>query len=158
MQRSKQQALMFLLGAVLIGGVLGFSADRVMSKKPQRTSARVRMYDDIGITPEQRVRMDSVLDATNCKTSDLLKPIRPAMDSIRAEGVKTLLSLMTPEQRLAYDAREKRVRAIFDSVEKARAARGESRLEHARRCAGSRPAPGAGAGPESRGAGGPSFR
>jgi hypothetical protein len=28
MQRSKQQALMFLLGAVLVGGAVGFSADR----------------------------------------------------------------------------------------------------------------------------------
>ena len=44
MQRSKQQALMFLLGAVLVGGVLGFSADRVMSKKPQRMSARMSSY------------------------------------------------------------------------------------------------------------------
>ncbi len=30
MQRSKQQALMFLLGAVLVGGALGFSADRYL--------------------------------------------------------------------------------------------------------------------------------
>jgi hypothetical protein len=30
MQRSKQQALMFLLGAVLVGGVLGVSAARGM--------------------------------------------------------------------------------------------------------------------------------
>ncbi len=50
MQRSKQQALMFLLGAVLVGGVLGFSANRVMSSsKPKRASAREQMYADIGI-------------------------------------------------------------------------------------------------------------
>ena len=30
MQRSKQQALMFVLGAALVGGALGFSADRYM--------------------------------------------------------------------------------------------------------------------------------
>ena len=30
MQRSKQQAIMFLLGAVLVGGVVGFSAERVI--------------------------------------------------------------------------------------------------------------------------------
>lgn len=124
MQRSKQQALMFLLGAVLVGGVLGFSADRIMSKKPQHISARVRMYDDIGIRPEQRAKMDSVLDETNCKTQDLMKSIRPAMDSIRAEGSKALLALMTDEQRKAYDIREARFRAQMDSIEKARA-RGE---------------------------------
>jgi len=30
MQRSKQQALMFLLGIGLVGGALGFSADRYL--------------------------------------------------------------------------------------------------------------------------------
>jgi hypothetical protein len=123
-QRSKQQALMFLLGAVLVGGVLGFSADRVMSRKPQRVSARVRMYDDIGIAPDQRVKMDSVLDETNCKTQDLMKTVRPALDSVRAEGSKSLLALMTAQQRSAYDAREARFKAQMDSIEKARA-RGE---------------------------------
>ncbi len=128
MQRSKQQALMFLLGALLVGGVLGFSADRVMSKKPQRMSARMRMYDDIGIAPEQRMKMDSVLDETNCKTQDLMRPVRPALDSVRAEGSKALLSLMTEPQRVAYFAREARFKAQMDSIEKARAAH--------RRCGG----------------------
>src|SRR6185436_13677185 len=67
MQRSKQQALMFLLGATLVGGVLGFSAERVISKKPKRLPARVQMYDDIGIDYAQRVTMDSILDDTNCR-------------------------------------------------------------------------------------------
>src|SRR5258708_33789277 len=122
MQRSKEQALMFLLGALLVGGVLGFSADRVMSKKPQRMSARMRMYDDIGIAPEQRMKMDSVLDETNCKTQDLMRPVRPALDSVRAEGSKALLSLMTEPQRVAYLAREPRFKEQMDSTEKAQPA------------------------------------
>src|SRR3954462_3118855 len=113
---------MFLLGAVLVGGVLGFSADRVMSKKPPRMSARMRMYDDIGITPDQRVKMDSILDETNCKTQDLLRPLRPAMDSIRSAGSTAILGLMTADQRAAYDAREVRFKARVDSIEKANAA------------------------------------
>ena len=31
MQRSRSLALMFLLGALLVGGALGFTADRVLS-------------------------------------------------------------------------------------------------------------------------------
>jgi hypothetical protein len=157
-QRSKQQALMFLLGAVLVGGVLGFSADRVMSKKPQRVSARMRMYDDIGIPADQRVKMDSILDETNCKTQDLMRPLRPAMDSIRTASWKSILSLMTAQQRTAYDAREKRFKAFVDSVEKAKAATGHTadHSDRPRRCGGPGGGPGAGPGP-SRGPGGPFF-
>jgi hypothetical protein len=134
-QRSKQQALMFLLGAVLVGGVLGFSADRVMSKKPTRMSARMRMYEDIGITPDQRVKMDSILDETNCKTQDILKPVRPAMDSVRTAGSNAILGLMTAEQRAAYDAREARFRARIDSMEKA-SRTGNDHSDRPRRCGG----------------------
>jgi hypothetical protein len=120
MQRSKQQAMFFLLGAMLVGGVVGASAARVMEKKPARVSARVQMYDDIGISAEKRVAMDSVLDDMNCKTSDIMASVRPSMDSVRAEGFRSLLGMMTPEQRDAYDARERRFKARMDSLEKTR--------------------------------------
>src|ERR1051325_5615162 len=155
MQRSKQQALMFLLGAVLVGGVLGFSADRVMSKRPPRISPRLRMYEDLGITAEQRVKMDSVLDETNCKAGDLMQSIRPAMDSVRAAGRQSIIAMMTPAQRVAYDAREARAKAFVDSVDKARAAaRASDHADRPRRCGPS----GGGGGPgPSHGPGGPFF-
>jgi hypothetical protein len=163
MQRTKQQALMFLLGAILVGGVLGFSADRVMSKKPQRVSARMRMYDDIGIAPDQRVKMDSVLDETNCKTQELMKSVRPAMDSVRAEGSKALLALMTEQQRTAYFAREVRFKAQIDSMEKARATRNSAggpgdHADRPRHCGGPGAVPGMGGPGPNRGPGGPFFR
>ena len=171
MQRSKQQALMFLLGAVLVGGVLGFSADRVMtSKKPgARVPARVQMYNDIGITAEQRVKMDSVLDETNCKTSEIMRTVRPAMDSVRAEGLKTFVSMLTPEQRAAYELREQRMKARMDSLEKerdAKWAKDHPGAERPRRCGPSRtgatPSPTTHSGsepaaPERKGPGGPLF-
>jgi hypothetical protein len=157
MQRSKQQALMFLLGAVLVGGVLGFSAERVINKKPARVPARVQMYDDIGISADQRVRMDSVLDETNCKTAEIMRTVRPSMDSVRAHGLKTFVEMMTPEQREAYQLRDQRMKARFDSQEKerdAKWAREHPGVERTRRCgpgrtgsaqpdAGARPAQGA---------------
>ena len=148
---------MFLLGAVLVGGVLGFSAERVISKKPQRISARMRMYEDIGIPADQRVKMDSILDETNCKTQELLRPLRPALDSIRTASWKSILALMTPQQRAAYDAREARAKAFVDSVEKARGASGHA-ADHGdrpRRCGGPG-SPGGSPGP-TRGPGGPFF-
>jgi len=52
MERPKQQALAFLLGALLVGGALGFSADRVL-RQDELTPAqrRAQFYEDIGITP-----------------------------------------------------------------------------------------------------------
>ena len=159
MQRNKQQALMFLLGAVLVGGVLGFSADRVMSKKPQRVSARMRMYDDIGIAPDQRVKMDSVLDETNCKTQELMQSVRPAMDSARAEGRKALLGLMTePSERRTPPARRGSRRRWTPSTRPGQlVARAEvPAITRIGRGGGGGPGMG-GPGP-SRGPGGPFFR
>lgn len=153
MQRSKQQALMFLLGAVLVGGVLGFSAERVMNKKPARVPARVQMYDDIGIDSAQRVTMDSVLDETNCKLGDVSRPLRPKLDSVRTEGFNSIKALMTPVQREAFDAREGRMRARMDSVEKARDAEwAKKHPDRPSRCGSGAPRAGSGG---SSGGGGP---
>ena len=85
MQRSKQRALFFLLGAVLVGGALGFSADRLMADKHRGPSAgRQRFYDNLGMTDAQRFKGDSMLDEQNCQINAVMKPVRPVLDSIRA--------------------------------------------------------------------------
>jgi Spy/CpxP family protein refolding chaperone len=106
MQRSKQQALMFLLGAVLVGGVLGFSADRVLTRdKPRDWTPRVRMYEDLGLTQEQRSRMDSLLDDRSCQISAVMKPVRAQVDSIRESAHQQILQMLTPEQREKFELR-----------------------------------------------------
>jgi hypothetical protein len=146
MQRSKQQALMFLLGALLVGGVVGASAIKVIDKKPKRVPARVQMYDDIGIDSAQRVTMDSILDETNCRLGDAGRPLRPRMDSIRDGGYATIRELMTPQQRDAFDARVQRMRHMMDSTEKARDAEwAKTHPERPRRC-GSGPSRGGSSG------------
>ena len=79
MERPKQQALAFLLGALLVGGVLGFSADRVF-RQEQLTPAqrRAQFYEDIGITVQQRPVLDSLLDDRNCRMDSVVKTIQPA--------------------------------------------------------------------------------
>lgn len=107
MQRSKQQALFFLLGAVLVGGVLGFSADRVLSSDRGRHWApRQAMYDDLGLSAEQRSTMDSLLDDRNCQISALMKPVRPALDSVKASAHQQVLQVLTPEQRAKLELRK----------------------------------------------------
>jgi hypothetical protein len=119
MQRSKQQALMFLLGAVLVGGVLGFSADRVLGDKPKSLVPRMRMYDDLGLSEAQRTTMDSVLDERNCQISAVMKPVRPHLDSIKQAAHQQMLQILTPEQQSKLELRRKEMERR-DSLEKAR--------------------------------------
>jgi len=107
MQRSKQQALMFLLGAVLVGGVLGFSAERVMLHvdKDRSWAARTAMYDDLGLSSSQRASMDSVIDEKNRRVDSLLKPVKPQIDSVRANARAQFYRIFTPDQRTKFETR-----------------------------------------------------
>src|SRR5687767_5122121 len=120
MQRSKQQALMFLLGAVLVGGVLGFSADRMLGDEKTRPWAgRHRMYNDLALSQEQRSTMDSLLDDRNCQISAVMKPVRPQLDSIKQVAHQQMLQILTPEQQAKLEFRRKEMERR-DSVDKAR--------------------------------------
>jgi hypothetical protein len=115
MQRSKQQAMMFLLGAVLVGGVLGFSADRVLADNQKHWAPRMRMYDDLGLSAEQRTTMDSVLDERNCQIGAVMKPVKPQLDSIKKAAHQQVLQVLTPEQRGMLEQRVQEM-AKRDSV------------------------------------------
>lgn len=120
MQRSKQQALMFLLGAVLVGGALGFTADQMWNQKSRKTWApRQRFYDDLELSQTQRVRIDSLLDEQNCQIGAVMKPVRPKLDSIRASGRQQVAAVLTPVQQARLEARRQEM-VRRDSVEKAR--------------------------------------
>lgn len=108
MQRSKHLAMMFLLGAVLVGGALGFTADRVWMKDPSCNDPRrckALLYDRLELTAKQRAEWDSLLDERHRQFDSLLKPIRPQMDTIRMRSRAQLRALLTtPEQQARYDA------------------------------------------------------
>ena len=108
MQRPKQQALAFLLGAVLVGGVVGFTAERAFRRDDASLAAhRKAMYDDLGLLPAQRARMDSVFDEFDCQLDVIVKPVQPALDSVRAIRRVRINAIVTPEQRVRLDARRK---------------------------------------------------
>jgi hypothetical protein len=108
MERPKQQALAFLLGAVLVGGVLGFSADRVLRSDDTSIMAkRKALYDDLEMQPAQRAAMDSLFDARNCKYDAIFTPIQPALDSLRVETRAKMDAILTTEQRVQLDARRR---------------------------------------------------
>ena len=108
MDRPKQQALAFLLGALLVGGVLGFSADRVLRKDdPTPAARRQAFYEDIGITAAQRPAMDSLLDERNCRMDSVVKTIQPILDSIKFESRARMDRVLTPEQHARIELRRR---------------------------------------------------
>jgi hypothetical protein len=120
MQRSKQQSLAFLLGAVLVGGVVGFSADRVFHTNENTSIAarRKALYDDLGLAEQQRAALDSVFDESNCQFENLFRPLQPAMDSIKVARRAAMNAILTPDQRTRLDARRKDDEARRDAERK----------------------------------------
>jgi Spy/CpxP family protein refolding chaperone len=109
MQRSKQQALMFLLGAALVGGVLGFSADRYLAheKVMSEFGPRPKFYDALGLSQQQQYTLDSIAYAQDCVMKAVMAPVQPKVDSIRAEFRTQFRQVFTPEQQAQLDARRK---------------------------------------------------
>ena len=108
MQRSKNLAMMFLLGAVLVGGALGFTADRVWMRDAacnDPRASRALLYDRLELNAAQRAEWDSILDDRHRQFDSLFKPIKPQMDSIRSRSRAQMRALLTtPEQRARFEA------------------------------------------------------
>ncbi len=108
MERPKQQALLFLLGALLVGAVVGFSADRVFRRDDSSISARRQaLYDDLKLASAQRAALDSLFDARNCRYDSIFKPIQPALDTLKLDTRARMNAILTPEQRSRLDARRR---------------------------------------------------
>jgi Spy/CpxP family protein refolding chaperone len=114
--RSRQTATMFLLGALLTGGVLGFSANRVFAGgrkplvQPQR-QLRDQLSERLQLTPAQRERVDSILDDRHRQMTEVLKPVRPRMDSIRLNARANIRRILTPAQEVEFEAMLKELQA-----------------------------------------------
>ena len=104
MERSKNTAVAFLLGAVLVGGAVGFATDRVMVREHLRASrlrdSRQLLADRLRLNESQRAKVDSIIDERQRQTSLLLAPFREQMDSLRfAARDQIRLILDEPQQR-----------------------------------------------------------
>ncbi len=92
MERSKGYALMFLLGAFLAGGALGFTANRVMGGGPGREMRGGgagggggylrRMTRVLDLTPSQQTALDSLMEQKKRQIVALYRPVQPQLDSL----------------------------------------------------------------------------
>ena len=117
MQGSKNLAVMFLLGATLVGGALGFAADRYAVKDrlcaPKLSEAELRQafYEDLDLTAEQRSKWDALLDERQRGMAAARAAIRPRQDSIMENYRLRTTELLTAEQRERLDQRRREDRA-----------------------------------------------
>ena len=105
MQPSKNLAITFLLGAVVVGGALGFTADRVMLREriARRESDRGALADRLQLDVSQRARLDSIIDDRHKRYEVIMSTVRPALDSVKRRARDEIRLMLTPAQRAEFE-------------------------------------------------------
>jgi hypothetical protein len=125
---TRSLAMAFVLGALLVGGVLGFTADRVLgrddacSRYLTRSELRNRFADRLELTPAQRVKIDSILDARRVQVDSIEAPVQAAMTAVNDSTRRRIDAVLDPDQRVKFAEmradKDRRDRA--DSLQRAR--------------------------------------
>ena len=104
-RRDKGIAIAFLFGALLVGGGLGFTADRLArgAIMPSRAELRDQFARTVQLTTAQRSAVDSILDRRNRDLDSALGPLRPRLDSIRERARQEIRQRLDPAQRKAFE-------------------------------------------------------
>lgn len=109
MRQTNGLALAFFVATFAAGAVVGvvgekwLARERVQRQWGDPRAMRARLADDLGMSPEQRAAMDSLLDGRNRQYDSLMAPLRPSLDSLGATTRQRLRQLLTPEQQATYD-------------------------------------------------------
>jgi hypothetical protein len=124
---TKNSALAFLLGAALVGGVFGFTADRLVTRDRvcprwgDEGAMRRRFGDELGLTEVQRAAVDTILTAKHRAIQAVVQPMRPQLDSISDDAARRIKARLDRDQQATFD------RMVADmKAQKAREAQGKS--------------------------------
>lgn len=113
MQQSKNVAIAFLLGAVLVGGALGFTADRVMLRdrisRPE--GGRPSLADRLQLDVAQRAKLDSIADDRHKRFEMIMATVAPALDSSKQRARDEIRLMLNPTQLAEFEK-------VLDEMEK----------------------------------------
>jgi hypothetical protein len=105
MQQSKNLAIAFLLGAVVVGGALGFTADRVLLRdrisRPE--GGRPSLADRLQLDATQRAKLDSIVDDRHKRYNLIMSTVRPALDSVKQRARDEIRLILTPTQLAEFE-------------------------------------------------------
>ena len=105
---TRSLALAFVLGALLVGGVLGFTADRVLARSDTcsryftRGELRKRFADRLELTAAQRVKIDSILDAKRAAMDSIQAPMKDAMAAVSDSTTQRIEAVLDAGQRKEF--------------------------------------------------------
>ncbi|WP_396201955.1 hypothetical protein [Gemmatimonas sp.] len=116
--------MMFILGAFLTGGAVGFAADRVASPPRPDVFSESAMVDELArelkLAPEQRVVIDSVWDWRRTQSREIMKSVRPTLDAVRDSARVLMMNTLDEAQKTAFRALLERNQRTADSAARAR--------------------------------------
>ena len=109
MKRPKSVAFALLGGALVMGALLGFTADRVVLREQlceqrwEQGRLRNRLARELALTDAQRGAVEQLLDQRNERMRTILEPLRPQMDSVVEQTRDSIRFLLTPAQRAQFE-------------------------------------------------------
>jgi Spy/CpxP family protein refolding chaperone len=104
MPQSKNLALAFLFGAVLVGGALGFTADRMLSRDRHGDHALDMLDRRLDLSDAQRSQIDAILDDRHQQFGRVYETVKPKLDSIRLNAREQIRAVLSAEQRVQFEA------------------------------------------------------
>jgi hypothetical protein len=120
-----RQAFAFLLGATLVGGVLGFTADRLVARDRlcprwgDQAAMRRVFADQLDLDQTQRASVDSILDAKHRQIAALVRPVQPQIDSVSDHAADLIRALLVAkEQQQMFDEMRAMNKAVQAKYEK----------------------------------------
>jgi len=120
-----RQAFAFLLGATLVGGVLGFTADRLVARDRlcprwgDQAAMRRVFGDQLELNVSQRAAVDSILDAKHRQIAALVRPVQPQIDSVSNHAAQLIRALLvTPDQKGTFDDMQRMNAAVQAKYDK----------------------------------------
>lgn len=107
MAGSKRIALAFLVGALAVGWIVGYASAHLLDVRSAHADTRVsyrdRLGKELGLSPEQRIELDSVLDKRHRDMTAAWEPVRPTLDSIRERARDEIREMLNDTQRAAFE-------------------------------------------------------
>ncbi|HMV47644.1 MAG TPA: hypothetical protein PLD20_25440 [Blastocatellia bacterium] len=118
MLTNKHKAQLIIIGAFVLGIVVGASGQYLflhnLLNQPAASSAQ-EMLDsltrEVKLTKEQRVQVEQIYNEAQVKYQELRNQSRPQYDAVRNEMRKRINSMLSPDQQLLYDERNRNLDA-----------------------------------------------
>lgn len=118
---------MFLLGAFLTGGAVGFAADRAVARSnpPKQLDPRAMrdsLARELTLSADQRRVFDSVFDWRRAQNKEIMSHYNPMLDSVRDSARVLMLRVLDADQ-------QKKFWALVEKNEKKRIADSLARIQ-----------------------------